>query len=116
MQMLEVVRYLGVERRRRDVDHQGMMTRIRAIRACRRYPHSAQAEMDRRLGGQGVAVLQSDEVHGSSRGGWRRTAGLTMRRVGQNQAAEHWHEDRNQHTADHRKPLSNWTAPGTAIP
>jgi hypothetical protein len=54
--------------RRRRIDHQVMMTRIGASRAGRRYPHTAQAKMNCRLRGQGVAVIQPDEVHGGSRG------------------------------------------------
>ena len=49
MQMLEVVRDFGIERRRRRVDDQVMMARIGAIGTCRRDAHAAQAEMDRRL-------------------------------------------------------------------
>ena len=73
MQMLEVVRNFGVERRRRRIDDQMMVARIGAVGTCRRHAHSAQAKMQRGLGGQRVAVLQSDEVDGSARG--RRASG-----------------------------------------
>jgi hypothetical protein len=48
VQMLEVVRYFRVERRRGRIDDQMMMTRIGAVRARGRNPHAAQAEMKRR--------------------------------------------------------------------
>src|SRR5262245_2341288 len=67
MQVREVVWNRLIQWRQLGIDQQMMVTGVLSIGACRRHPHAAQPKMNGRLGRQRVAILDVNEINGSSR-------------------------------------------------
>ena len=114
MQVLEVVRNLGVERGRRRVDDQMVMAGVGAVGTRRRDAHAAQPEMDGRLGRYRVAVVEADEVDRGTRRRRRRTAGLPECRRAEGKATRMPPERIDARSLDitARSPIS-WTRPAS---
>ena len=62
MQMVEVVRNGLIQRGQVGVDQKMVVPGVRAIRACRRDPHTAETEVNGGLLGNRCAVRKIDEV------------------------------------------------------
>src|SRR5271170_2628519 len=74
MKMILIARDGLIERRQFSVDQQMMMAGVRFVRACRRYAHSVQSEMNCRIESDVRAVLEADEIGLCAGGRWRRAA------------------------------------------
>jgi hypothetical protein len=98
MQMVEVVRYRLVERRRFSINNDVKMSRILAIRSRRRDSHIAQPEIDLQFGRDLGPILKIDEIdlrarpRGSGASGfpsWASAAPVTIMPPNRTTATEH---------------------------
>jgi len=87
MQMIEVIRYRFIERRKLGIDEEVVVTRVLAIGAGGRNPHIAQSKKELQLCRYGCSVLEINKVHLGARAGRSGTSrSLSLR---QGNAATH---------------------------